>query len=147
MSLRRISSLLATLAAALLLSACADDDAISAQRGQWLFINYWAQWCKPCRHEVPELNRLHEQSGFAVLGVNYDGAVGEELTAQEAALGIAFATLAQDPAARFGIARPDVLPTTLVIDPEGNLHSVLVGPQTEDSLRAATRAGSNSGKE
>ena len=29
--------------------------------GQWLVINYWAEWCAPCREEIPELNELHDQ--------------------------------------------------------------------------------------
>jgi hypothetical protein len=38
----------------------------------------------------------------------------------------------------FALARPQVLPTTLVLAPGGELHSVLIGPQTADSLIAAT---------
>jgi hypothetical protein len=28
-------------------------------QGRWVFVNYWAEWCAPCRHEIPELNELH----------------------------------------------------------------------------------------
>jgi thiol-disulfide isomerase/thioredoxin len=131
--------------ALLVISACGAKDPIDARRGSWLFINYWAQWCKPCRHEVPELNALDAEANFAVLGVNYDGAVDEALQEQEAALSIAFPTLAEDPAARYGVARPEVLPTTLVIDPQGRLHRVLIGPQTQETLRAATASGQEQG--
>jgi thiol-disulfide isomerase/thioredoxin len=120
---------------------CGSRDPIAAHRGEWLFINYWATWCKPCIREVPELNALDGLEGFAVLGINYDGEQGEELRAQETRLAIAFPTLANDPAARFGVERPQVLPTTLVIDPRGSLHRVLIGPQTLESLRAATESG------
>ena len=27
-------------------------------RGHWVFINYWAEWCAPCRYEIPQLNAL-----------------------------------------------------------------------------------------
>ena len=27
-------------------------------RGQWVLVNYWAEWCKPCLEEIPELNEL-----------------------------------------------------------------------------------------
>lgn len=138
----RVALLTAVLA---LLAACEPADRISAERGNWLFINYWAQWCKPCIHEVPELNALNALEGFAVLGVNYDGTTGEELALQEENLSIAFPTLASDPAARFAQDRPQVLPTTLVIDPRGELARVLVGPQTLESLRAATESGDKQG--
>jgi thiol-disulfide isomerase/thioredoxin len=45
-------------------------------QGQWLIINYWAEWCAPCRKEIPELNELHHDgadAGVVVLGVNFDG--------------------------------------------------------------------------
>jgi thiol-disulfide isomerase/thioredoxin len=133
----------AVLALALLLTACGSDDAIDRHRGDWVLINYWAEWCKPCIREIPELNALDARDDYTVLGVNYDGATGDELAAQIGRLGIGFATLADDPALRFGVARPEVLPTTLVIDPEGRLRQVLVGPQTEASLLAASAASGN----
>lgn len=117
--------------------------------GSWTFVNYWAKWCKPCIKEIPELNRLHLREGVRVLGVNYDGAQGEDLQAELQSLDVQFPTLAMDPAARFGVDRPQVLPTTLVINPEGALMAVLVGPQTEESLLAVAGLGgpANSSRE
>ena len=143
MSAQRITATMITTAA--LLTGCADGDPIDAQRGQWLFINYWAQWCKPCIHEVPELNALNAQRGYAVLGVNYDGETGETLLEQEQRLAIAFPTLTTDPASRYGVARPEVLPTTLIISPDGELYRVLIGPQTQETLRAAVDSGQQQG--
>ena len=45
-----------------LLTACADKGEAPAPeldelRGQWVVINYWAQWCKPCIEEIPELSK------------------------------------------------------------------------------------------
>ncbi len=107
-------------------------------RGQWVVINYWAIWCKPCIQEIPELNALDELPGVTVLGVNYDGVAGQEREQQILQLGIAFDVLANDPAGELGITRPVVLPTTLIIDPAGELRDTLVGPQTFESLAAAT---------
>ncbi len=107
-------------------------------RGQWVVINYWATWCKPCIQEIPELNALDQLPQVTVLGVNYDGASGDELQQQRQKLGIAFATLDSDPARQLGVARPVVLPTSLVLDPQGQVHTTLVGPQTLETLEAAT---------
>ncbi len=106
--------------------------------GQWVVINYWATWCKPCIQEIPELNALAELPGVTVLGVNFDGVSGEELVQQLQKLDIAFPTLDTDPAAQLGVARPVVLPTTLVIDPAGKVRETLTGPQTLPSLARAT---------
>ena len=136
------------------LTACSGDagkpggGALSELRGQWLVINYWAQWCAPCIEEIPELNALAaERPDIRVLGVNYDGATGEELTRQERELGVAFRTLTTDPAAELGIQRPSVLPTTLLIDPDGAIAASLVGPQTLESLQDSIEeaAGSEAG--
>ena len=115
------------------------EPGLDSFRGQWLVINYWAQWCKPCIKEIPELNTLDQQyPQVTVLGVNYDGATGEDLAAQLEKLGVEFATLATDPASQLGTLRPVVLPTTLILDPAGQLSATLVGPQTLATLAQAT---------
>ena len=108
-------------------------------RGQWLLVNYWAEWCAPCRKEIPELNKLHSdgQSSVVVLGVNFDGLRGAALTDLMQEMDIRFPVLVNDPGARWDQPPPTVLPSTLVIDPEGNLRDVLVGPQTYESLARA----------
>jgi thiol-disulfide isomerase/thioredoxin len=101
-------------------------------------VNYWAEWCKPCIKEIPELNELAQANPeLRVFGVNYDGFTGEELAQQVQKLGIEFPLLAEDPATRLGTARPVVLPTTLILTPDGELAATLVGPQTLESLLAA----------
>lgn len=128
----------------IVLAACSPGDVpgqslrLESLSGQWVVINYWATWCKPCIQEIPELNALAALPGITVVGVNYDGATGEELAQQLQKLGIAFPTLDTDPAAQLGVSRPEVLPTSLVLDPGGKLASTLVGPQTLQSLAAAT---------
>ena len=99
-------------------------------------VNYWAIWCAPCREEIPELNALHQDSPLTVFAVNYDGQQGETLTQQAAELGIRFELLEQDPGPDLGIERPRVLPTTLLIDPEGVVTDILVGPQSRENLAA-----------
>ena len=116
----------------LLLLGCAEEQTLPGS-GSWRVVNYWAIWCTPCREEIPELNRLAEQKDITVLGVNFDAKLGESLAKDSMDLGIEFPTI-DDPSGLLGIARPDKLPTTLVIDPDGNLVSTLVGPQTEEGL-------------
>lgn len=31
------------------------DGKLSTRRGQWMWINFWAAWCKPCKEEIPRL--------------------------------------------------------------------------------------------
>ena len=109
--------------------------------GRWLLINYWAEWCAPCREEIPELNELHEhrdEHGVEVFGVNYDELRGEKLVEVMARMDVRFPVLAEDPRARWGYEQPQVLPVTVVIGPDGRLRGRLSGPQTLEDLLAAT---------
>lgn len=108
--------------------------------GRWILVNYWAEWCAPCRKEIPELNRLHAErnaSGVVVVGVNYDGLTGEKLRTLVDEMEIRFPVLVADPRLRWDAEQPSVLPTTLVIGPDGQLKDVLVGPHTYESFSRA----------
>lgn len=114
----------------------------SELKGRVVFINYWAEWCKPCRKEIPELNTLQQQYGdqVQVLGVNFDGATGEELIKQSSAIGIEFPLLTTDPRHQFAVKPSGVLPETLVIDRQGIFQKVLLGPQTLEQLQTIIKA-------
>jgi len=45
---------------------------LSDYRGQRVFLNFWASWCPPCRKEMPDMQRLHEEYGeeVVILAVN-----------------------------------------------------------------------------
>ena len=130
--------------ALLLLYACSEPGGseplgLHQLRGQWVVINYWAEWCKPCIKEIPELNALDAKyPQVAVVGVNFDGETGDVLRQQIDRLGIAFPVLGEEPSAALGVPLPSVLPATFIFDPDGKLAHSLVGPQTLESLAAAT---------
>jgi thiol-disulfide isomerase/thioredoxin len=138
--------MLAATVLVLLLSACAEELGVDQHGGkvtaaqldgQWLVINYWAEWCAPCRTEIPELNALEQQfkgQGARVLGVNYDALQGPALSAASAKMGIEFTVLAQDPAPRYQLPRADVLPVTYIIDDKGRTRERLLGEQTAEFL-------------
>ena len=144
------TSILGTVLCALLLSSCSKIDyhTTAGESGRfidgktWFLINYWAEWCKPCIEEIPELNRMQtlNTSRVRVFAVNYDGAQGNALLQQIAKLGIAVPTLLEDPAPKLGFQKPDALPTTFVFSPDGTLRQTLQGPQTVASLTAAIEA-------
>lgn len=114
---------------------------ISLAGNDWLVVNYWAEWCGPCRHEIPELNELDgdvaaADKGFSVkvLGVNYDGLRDQKLSDVSARMGIEFVVLAEDPRERWGQESPTVLPSTYLIEPGGDFVETLVGPQTRAGI-------------
>jgi len=110
--------------------------------GKILVINYWATWCSPCRKEIPELNELDHQlsNRLDVIGVNYDGVVGERLLQEMQNLGIEFDNLYADPRSIWSLEPVTVLPETLIINSRGELIHRLLGPQTKSSLEALINA-------
>ncbi len=122
------------------LFADGDSSQMSHWDGRWLVINYWAEWCAPCRHEIPELNDLHHERvkhGLVVLGVNWDALSGDKLVDVATRMDIKFPTLTQDPFLKYDYERPMQLPTTILINPQRQVHDTLVGPQTAASIMAA----------
>jgi thiol-disulfide isomerase/thioredoxin len=133
---------------ALTLTACdkadfVDSDGLEIRwqdfQGEQLVINYWAEWCGPCIEEIPELNSLYHEgkgNGVSVLGVNFDQPDIESLKAQMKALKVEFPVIHSDPKHQLDYLIPQVLPTTYIFGPDGQLAHRLAGPQTKASLQA-----------
>ncbi|MCG8613385.1 MAG: TlpA family protein disulfide reductase [Pseudomonadales bacterium] len=107
-----------------------------ASQDHWRLINYWAEWCKPCVTEIPELNELHAAGDVVVFGYNYDGLSGDKLESSIQRLGIEFEQLSGDPADHFALEALQVLPVSLLITPAGELSQVLYGPQSAKNIMA-----------
>lgn len=46
---------------------------LSDFKGEVILVNIWASWCKPCRAEMPVMQRVYEKyqgEGFTILAVN-----------------------------------------------------------------------------
>ena len=45
---------------------------LSDYKGKKIFLNFWASWCPPCRQEMPDMQKLHEEYGeeLVILAVN-----------------------------------------------------------------------------
>jgi thiol-disulfide isomerase/thioredoxin len=108
-------------------------------KGQWLLVNYWAEWCEPCIEEVPELNRFYKEYSkqYSMLSVSFDRVANENLKQQVKKYNMQYPVLASNPIPHLGIKMPAMLPANYIISPAGKRFGPLLGPQTVDSLLKA----------
>ena len=113
------------------------DVDLASLRGP-MVINVWAQWCGPCREELPYYQRLHEQAAdrLSVVGIDWqDTQPGRALElAQES--GVTYPLLA-DPAARTRGPLPiHGLPSVVFVRADGTVSdTVAVAIHSYDQLR------------
>jgi len=115
--------------------------ALAQERGRVVVLNVWASWCAPCRAEAPVLQSLWEEFGDA--GVSFIGLNTRDSPATavsfEKAYGITYPSVVDSDGRlqlRFsGIAPPQAIPTTLVIDREGKVAGRILGRASESTLR------------
>jgi cytochrome c biogenesis protein CcmG/thiol:disulfide interchange protein DsbE len=114
---------------------------LASMRGKPALVNFWASWCAPCKQEAPELERLARarQGQARVVGVDWNDTTANamDFIRQQ---GLTYPILrdgSSEVGKRFGLTG---LPTTFVLDSHGRIADVLLGPQTESSLREALRS-------
>ncbi len=101
-----------------------EDMTLAALKGEYVVLNFWATWCAPCRHEMPQLSELQTQYGDKGLSVvtiatgrNPRPAV--ERFFQE--IGVDNLPLHSDRRQTLSRAMGVLgLPVTIIIDPDGN---------------------------
>lgn len=109
-------------------------------KGQYVVVNYFAEWCAPCLRELPELNEFYHKYGDQVtlLGVSFDGLNNDELAALKQKYAIEFPLIRNEPAPNLPFPTPNALPATFIVTPEGEVKGPLLGEQTLQSLATAT---------
>lgn len=111
---------------------------LASLRGRPALVNFWASWCAPCKQEAPELERLARtlHGNARLVGVDWNDTTANA-TAFIRQHQLTYPNLrdgSSEVGNDFGLSG---LPTTFVLDPQGQIVRTLRGPQTSASLREA----------
>ncbi len=119
-------------------NADGETASLSDYRDKVVLINFWATWCVPCRREIPyliEINNELDDNTFAVLGISVDDV--SDINKVDIFIedeNINYITILDDGrlTRQFGNIR--AIPTTLILDKEGNLQETIVGIRTKEQF-------------
>ena len=107
------------------------------EEANWRIVNYWSEWCAPCRIEIPMFNELSEQlssSNVRIVGVNFDEDPREVTLDIADELGIEFPILTLKQAEELDLRPPDIMPTTYILSPTNEVAAKLIGMQSKADI-------------
>lgn len=110
---------------------------LSDYRGKVVLLNFWATWCGPCKIEIPwfvDFERRHKDRGFSVIGVSMDDDGWQAVKPFVNRLGVNYRVVLGDDRVSEAYGGVEALPTTFLIDREGNIAAVHVGLAGKDDF-------------
>jgi len=117
---------------------------LSDFRGRVVLLNFWATWCPPCVREIPRLVRVadaYKNDGLVVLGLNTtfqdDRAKVEQFTREQ---GISYPVLLDPDGVASEKYPARLMPTTVLIDRQGQMVHIKVGEVDEATLMEQVKA-------
>ena len=105
-------------------------------KGNVALINFWATWCAPCRVEMPwfiEFKEKYADGGFEIVGVSLDPENKDEILRFQRELEINYPLVLSDLRIEEQAGGILGIPTTFLIDRDGQVvskHLGLVGKET-----------------
>lgn len=122
---------------------------LASLRGQWVYVDFWASWCGPCKQSFPWMNEMHAKYGplgLRIVAINVDAKASDAerfLSAVPAKFAIAYDAKGETPK-RFAVK---AMPTSYLIDPTGRVTLVHAGFRESDraELEAAFAKALNKG--
>lgn len=96
---------------------------LEAYRGKFVYLDFWASWCAPCKRSFPwmgELQRRYADKGLVVVAINVDASRADAerfLAGTPAAFTVAFDPSGATPK-NYAIKG---MPSSVLVDPSGRI--------------------------
>lgn len=108
-------------------------------KGKVVIVNFWATWCGPCVREIPDLMELYNQykdKGLEIVGISIDQkgwAVVQPFVKKN---GMEYPVVLATPQFAGEYGDINVIPTTYIVDKNGNVVERFIGARDKFSFEA-----------
>lgn len=98
-------------------------------KNNWVFLHFWASWCRPCRKELPAIQLLINKNSLKSFKFVLINTAETEETVFEffAQLNLDMPVLLDETGEVTELFKPRGLPSTFIIDPQGKLRYLFFG--------------------
>lgn len=119
--------------------------ALSDFAGKVVVLNVWGSWCGPCRHEMPELQRVQDKTadiGVQLLGIDVRDHTRDAPRDFVNNIGVTYPSI-YDPPGRSLLALRgyphNIVPSTIVLDRQHRVAAIFLKPLLEEDLLPVVR--------
>jgi thiol-disulfide isomerase/thioredoxin len=111
---------------------------LSDFKGKKIFLNFWASWCPPCKAEMPDIEKLYQEtkdSDLVILAVNLaeDNTTVQNFIKNNKYTFPVLLDPDNDAAIKYQIVS---IPTSYFIDKEGNIVDKHIGSMTLENMKS-----------
>lgn len=102
---------------------------LSDFRGERVMLNFWGTWCPPCRAEMPDMEKFHQNTDIKIIAVNL---IETETSLDDVHAfiddyGLTFSVYIDEGNAAAEAYRIQPIPTSYLINSDGTIHNKAFG--------------------